>query len=93
MKLNNKVKFHPKSLTYLLLTAFFVVGAFYIYIVNTVSNKGTDLNNLYQDNKELYAANERLETEAARLASLQVIDQGASGEVETGDEESKPTPS
>jgi hypothetical protein len=85
------VKFKPKTLTYILIVGFFVIGGFYIYIVNAVANKGTELNTLTQSNKELESANARLETEAARLSSLQVIDQNASGEVTTGDQESKPT--
>lgn len=90
IKLNNRIQFRPKSLTYLLLTAFFVVGGFYIYEVNAVANKGADLNTLYQKNKELSAENERYATEAARLASLKVIDQGATGEVQPGNQESAP---
>jgi len=89
MKLDTRMKFRPQSLTYLFLTAFFVVGGFYIYFVNNVSNKGTKLNNLYQDNQQLSQENERLATEAARLASLAVIDQGETGQVQTGDQASQ----
>ncbi len=54
-------------------------------VVNVVSNKGTELRLLEVSNKDMEAENQRLEVEAARLKSLQVIDEGASGKVEVGD--------
>lgn len=54
-------------------------------VVNVVSNKGTELRLLEVSNKGMEAENQRLEVEAARLKSLQVIDEGASRKVEVGD--------
>jgi|SRR5690606_23265263 len=76
----------PKSITSLMLVAFFMVGAFYIVIVNVVATKGTDLRFLDVENRQLDAENQRLEVEAARLKSLKVINESATGEVEVGDE-------
>jgi len=77
----------PKSVAYLMLALFFLVGGFYFVIVNVVSNKGTELRMLELGNRDLEAQNQRLEVEAARLKSLQVIDEGATGEVQVGDKD------
>jgi len=75
----------PKSISYLLIILFLAVGAVYIFSVNFVANKGAKIRTMETSNKELQAENERLTVEAARLASLRVIEDGASREVEVGD--------
>jgi len=84
-----RLNLQPKSVTYLMLALFFLVGGFYFVVVNIVSTKGTELRMLELDNRDLDAQNQRLEVEAARLKSLQVIDEGATGEVRVGDQEKK----
>ena len=68
-----------------MLGSFFLVGAVYFVVVNVVSNKGRDLQTLEMSNKDLEAENQRLEVEAARLKSLQVIEEGATGQVQVGE--------
>ncbi len=80
-----RLNLSPKSTTYLMLGLFFVVGGVYFIVVNVVANKGTELRLLEVSNKGMEAENQRLEVEAARLKSLQVIDEGATGQVEVGD--------
>lgn len=75
----------PKSVTYLLIGMFFLIGGFYFVLVNVVSNKGTELRMIELNNRDLEAQNQRLEVEAARLKSLKVIDENATGEVQVGD--------
>lgn len=75
----------PMSLTYLAVIAFFAIGFVYVLTVNVVSNKGTTLRLLELENKGLVSENDRLEVEAARLKSLRVIEDNASGEVHVGD--------
>lgn len=87
--LAKRFNLRPKSVTYLALGLFFLVAGFYFVIVNVVSNKGTELRTLELSNRDLNAQNQRLEVEAARLKSLQVIDEGATGKVEVGDGEKK----
>jgi hypothetical protein len=70
-----------------MLGLFFLVGGFYFVIVNVVANKGTELRMLELNNRDLEAQNQRLEVEAARLKSLQVIDDGATGKVEIIDQD------
>ena len=72
-------------MTYLALLGFFGVGLVYVLVVNIVSNKGTELRIIEMENKNLASENDRLEVEAARLKSLRVIEDNASGEVEVGD--------
>lgn len=76
----------PKSYTSLAILLFFVVGVFYVVVVNVVATKGTDLRVLDSENRQLEGENQRLEVEAARLKSLKVINESATGEVEVGDE-------
>nr|AQS30093.1 hypothetical protein [uncultured bacterium]AQS30226.1 hypothetical protein [uncultured bacterium] len=74
----------PMSLTYLAVGTFFVVGFIYVVVVNVVSNKGTELRMLEIENGNLANDNDRLDVEAARLKSLSVIEDNASGEVNVG---------
>lgn len=87
LNLVKRFNLQPRSVTYLMLGLFFLVGGFYFVIVNVVANKGTELRMLELDNRDLEAQNQRLEVEAARLKSLQVIDDGATGRVEIGDQD------
>ncbi|MFA5009891.1 MAG: hypothetical protein WC553_01495 [Patescibacteria group bacterium] len=91
--LTKRFNLNPKSMTYLMLGLFFLVGGFYFVLVNVVSNKGTELRMLEIDSRDLEAQNQRLEVEAARLKSLQVIDADASGQVEVGDNDKTTTDS
>lgn len=79
------MSFRPRSISYLMVILFLAVGAVYIFAVNFVANKGAKIRTIETANKELQADNERLTVEAARLASLRVIENGASKEVEVGD--------
>jgi len=72
------------SLTYMAIGMFFVVGFVYVVVVNVVSNKGTELRMLEIENSNLANDNDRLDVEAARLKSLSVIEDNASGEVNVG---------
>lgn len=83
-KFNKFFSFQPKSITSLTLLLFFVIGAFYIVIVTVVSTKGNNLRTLDIENQQLVGENQRLEVEAARLKSLEVINEAATGEVEVG---------
>lgn len=85
-KISKLLNFQPKSVTSLAILLFFVIGAFYIVIINVVATKGTNLRVLDQENRSLEGENQRLEVEAARLKSLKVINESATGEVEVGDE-------
>ena len=78
--------FRPKSITGLTIMMFFMVGAFYIVLVNVVADKGNDLREMSLENRQLEGDNQRLEVEAARLKSLKVINESATGEVEVGPE-------
>ncbi len=59
-----------------------VLGAFYLLVVNISATKGFSLKVLEREKAALQGENERLAVEAARLKSLAVIDQNASGDVE-----------
>lgn len=85
-KIGKFLNIKPKSVTSLMVIMFFMVGAFYIVIVNVVATKGTDLRILDVENRQLESENQRLEVEAARLKSLKVINESATGEVEVGEE-------
>ncbi len=85
VNLARRFNLQPKSATYLIIGLFFLIGGVYFVVVNVVSNKGTELRLLEVSNKGMEAENQRLEVEAARLKSLQVIDEGASRKVEVGD--------
>jgi hypothetical protein len=88
MKANQMGKifnFRPKSVTSLAILLFFVIGAFYIIMINLVSTKGLSLRTMETENTELDGENQRLEVEAARLKSLKVINESATGEVQVGD--------
>lgn len=87
INLARRFNLQPRSVTYLMIGLFFVIGGVYFVVVNVVSNKGTELRLLEVSNKDMEAENQRLEVEAARLKSLQVIDEGASGKVEVGDQD------
>lgn len=56
----------------------------YVVLISLVSNKGVTVSQLETQKSNLEGQNERLSVEAARLQSLEVIDQNASGEVEIG---------
>ncbi len=84
-KVTRYFNFRPKSITGLTVMAFFMVGAFYVVLVNVVADKGNDLRVMDVENRQLEAENQRLEVEAARLKSLKVINESATGEVEVGD--------
>lgn len=81
-----KVSLSPKSVTSLAVILFFVVGAFYIGLVNYVANKGAALREMSTENEELKNQNDILGVEAARLGALRVINESATGKVEVGDE-------
>lgn len=87
INLLNRLNLKPKSAAYLMLATFFLVGGVYFVVVNMVSNKGTELRLLEVSNKDLEAQNQRLEVEAARLKSLQVIDENATKDVEVGSQD------
>ena len=74
----------PKSAAYLMLATFFLVGGIYFIVVNVVATKGNEMGSLEKSNRDLQGENQRLEVEAARLKSLQVIDEGATGTVNVG---------
>ncbi|OGB73836.1 hypothetical protein A3K24_03395 [candidate division Kazan bacterium RIFCSPHIGHO2_01_FULL_44_14] len=82
--LGRRIRMRPMSLTYLAVGTFFVVGFIYVVVVNVVSNKGTELRMLEIENGNLANDNDRLDVEAARLKSLSVIEDNASGEVNVG---------
>lgn len=84
LNLVKRLNLKPRSAMYLMFGLFFLVGGFYVVIVNVVANKGTELRFLELNNRDLEAQNERLEVEAARLKSLQVLDEGATGHVQVG---------
>lgn len=69
------------SMSVLLLVAFLVS---YIVVINVVSTKGAQIQSLDITKKGLIAENERLEVEAARLQSLAVIEEGATEQIEIG---------
>ncbi|MEA1909907.1 MAG: hypothetical protein U9M89_02720 [Patescibacteria group bacterium] len=56
----------------------------YIVVINVVSTKGAQIQSLEVSKKGLMAENERLEVEAARLQSLAVIEEGATEQIEIG---------
>ncbi len=85
-KASKTVSLSPKSITSLAVILFFVVGAFYIGLVNYVANKGASLRELSTENEELKNQNDILGVEAARLGALRVINESATGQVEVGDE-------
>lgn len=85
-KAGKAVSLSPKSITSLAVILFFVVGAFYVGLVNYVANKGASLRELSTENEELKNQNDILGVEAARLGSLRVINESATGKVEVGDE-------
>lgn len=91
INLARRFNLQPRSATYLMIGLFFIIGGVYFVAVNVVSNKGTELRLLEVSNKDMEAENQRLEVEAARLKSLQVIDEGASGVVEVGDQDKTTT--
>jgi hypothetical protein len=74
----------PKSAAYLMLATFFLVGGIYFIVVNVVATKGNEMGSLEKSSRDLQGENQRLEVEAARLKSLQVIDEGATGTVNVG---------
>lgn len=83
--LNKRLRIGPLSFTYLAILLFFGIGFVYIVTVNIVANKGSELRLMEMENKNITAENERLEVEAARLKSLSVIEDEATGEVQVGD--------
>lgn len=78
------------SLVRVLAASFLVVGISYLFLVNVVSNKGSQLRSLEIKKQSLAGEIERLEVEAARLQSLAVIEEEASAKIELPKEESSP---
>lgn len=85
-----KLRFGSLSVNSIVIIGFVALGLFYIVAVNVTSTKGGQLHTLELQKKAVIAENERLELEAARLASLAVIEGGAQEKIEIGDD-GKPT--
>jgi len=80
-----KVRWGAFSITSISIALFVVLAGSYIVIINVVSTKGAQINTLEMTKKGLVAEGERLEVEAARLQSLAVIEEGATEQIEIGD--------
>jgi hypothetical protein len=85
-----KARFGSLSVNSIVIIMFAAVGLLYVVAVNITSTKGSYLHSLQLQRKEVVSENERLELEAARLASLAVIEGGAKEQIEIG-EDGKPT--
>ena len=81
-----KLRFGSLSVNSIVIIMFVTLGLFYIVSVNVTSTKGGQLHTLELQKKTVIAENERLELEAARLASLAVIEGGAQEKIEIGDD-------
>lgn len=82
-----RVAFKPWSVTYLAIGLFFVVGLFYIVIVNRVATKGTEVRIKELEKRELNTEYQQLMLEADRLRTFKVIEEGATGQIQPGDKE------
>jgi len=85
-----KTRFGSLSINSIVIIMFAAVGLLYVVAVNITSTKGSYLHSLQLEKKDVVSANERLALEAARLASLSVIEGGAKAQIEIG-EDGKPT--
>ncbi|MBU1083265.1 hypothetical protein KKE14_02400 [Patescibacteria group bacterium] len=85
-----KARFGSLSVNSIVIIMFAAVGLLYVVAVNITSTKGSYLYSLQLERKEVIRENERLALEAARLASLAVIDGEAKAKIEIG-EDGKPT--
>ncbi len=85
-----KFRFGNFSISSIAIFMFIAVGLFYIVAVNITSTKGGHLQTLQLQKQKVVAENERLALEAARLASLAVIEGGAKEKIEIG-EDGRPT--
>jgi len=85
-----KFRFGNFSVSSIIIFMFISLGLFYIVAVNITSTKGGHLQTLQLQKQQVVAGNERLALEAARLASLAVIEGGAKEKIEIGDD-GKPT--
>lgn len=85
-----KTRFGSLSVNSIVIIMFAAVGLLYVVAVNITSTKGSYLHSLQLQRKEVVSENERLALEAARLASLAVIEGGAKEQIEIG-EDGKPT--
>jgi len=85
-----KARFGSLSVNSIVIIMFAAVGLLYVVAVNITSTKGSYLHSLQLQKKDVISANERLALEAARLASLSVIEGGAKAQIEIG-EDGKPT--
>lgn len=81
-----KLRFGAFSVSSITIIMFVALGLFYIVSVNIVSTKGGQLHTLQLEKQKIVAGNERLSLEAARLASLAVIEGGAQEKIEIGDD-------
>lgn len=85
-----KYRFGNFSVSSIVIFMFISLSLFYIVAVNITSTKGGHLQTLQLQKQQVVAENERLSLEAARLASLAVIEGGAEEKIEIG-EDGKPT--
>ena len=85
-----KFRFGSLSVSSIVAVMFIFLGLFYIVAVNITSTKGGQLQTLQLQKQKVVATNERLALEAARLASLAVIEGGAEEKIEIGDDD-RPT--
>lgn len=85
-----KARFGRWSINTLVVVMFIAAGLLYVVAVNVASTKGSYLQTLQLQKQSIVAGNERLALEAARLASLAVIEGGAKEKIEIG-EDGKPT--
>jgi len=80
------LRFGSFAVNSLVAMIFIFVGLLYIVSVNITSTKGGQLHTLELEKQKIVAQNERLALEAARLASLAVIEGGAQEKIEIGDD-------
>ncbi|OGB74119.1 hypothetical protein A2V68_02175 [candidate division Kazan bacterium RBG_13_50_9] len=85
-----KLRFGTLSVSSIAIILFLALGSFYMIAVNVASTKGARLHTLQIEKERIEDENERLALEAARLASLAVIEGGAQEQIEIGDD-GKPT--
>lgn len=85
-----KLRFGAFSISSVAIAMFLILGLFYMIAINITSTKGGQLHTLQLEKQSVIAENERLALEAARLASLAVIEGGAKEKIEIG-EDGKPT--
>lgn len=81
-----KFRFGNFSVGSIVMVMFICLGLFYIVSVNITSTKGGHLHTLQLQKQKVIAQNERLALEAARLASLAVIEGGAEEKIEIGED-------